>query len=125
MTDMGQKEIWQAPKNPSGFNKFELKPGQWTDDTSMALCLADSLLACRDLHSRDLRLRFLNWWHFGYNNAFKNDDKWRSCTRCGSVGLGGNIGASFREFQEDPADFTSSGDRQTNWNGSIMRLAPC
>ena len=25
-------------------NQLNLKPGQWTDDTSMALCLADSLL---------------------------------------------------------------------------------
>lgn len=27
------------------YNKFALKPGQWTDDTSMGLCMADSLLA--------------------------------------------------------------------------------
>ena len=26
---------------------FDLKPGQWTDDTSMALCLAESLIECR------------------------------------------------------------------------------
>ena len=34
-----RKEIMGA-----GFNRFGLKAGQWTDDTSMALCLADSLL---------------------------------------------------------------------------------
>lgn len=28
----------------AGFNRFGIKAGQWTDDTSMALCLADSLL---------------------------------------------------------------------------------
>ena len=27
---------------PAG--KFNLKPGQWTDDTSMGLCIADSLI---------------------------------------------------------------------------------
>ena len=27
-----------------GGGPFGLEPGQWTDDTSMALCLADSLL---------------------------------------------------------------------------------
>merc|ERR1712216_433987 len=31
------------------YNKFEVRPGQWTDDTSMAFCLADSLLVCRGL----------------------------------------------------------------------------
>eukprot|EP00438_Fugacium_kawagutii_P011398 Skav219005 [mRNA] locus=scaffold169:544629:548688:+ [translate_table: standard] len=36
----------QTLKVEGGFNKFKLKPGQWTDDTSMALCMADSLLAC-------------------------------------------------------------------------------
>ena len=30
-----------------GGGPFGLKPGQWTDDTSMALCLAESLIACR------------------------------------------------------------------------------
>ena len=34
----------------------------------------------------DMRMRFWNWWFFGYNNAFRNDDE-----REGSVGLGGNI----------------------------------
>ena len=29
-----------------GGGPFRLKPGQWTDDTSMAMCLAESLLAC-------------------------------------------------------------------------------
>ena len=28
----------------SSAGKFHLKPGQWTDDTSMGLCLADSLI---------------------------------------------------------------------------------
>ena len=30
-----------------GGGPFDLEPGQWTDDTSMALCLAESLLAQR------------------------------------------------------------------------------
>ena len=30
-----------------GGGPFGLKPGRWTDDTSMALCLAESLLGCR------------------------------------------------------------------------------
>ena len=46
-----------------GGGPFGLRAGEWTDDTSMALCLADSLLVHRGLHLRDMRLRFLNWWH--------------------------------------------------------------
>ena len=39
-----------------------LKPGEWTDDTSLALCLADSLIACGGLVQRDLMERFVRWW---------------------------------------------------------------
>lgn len=31
----------------SGGGPFRLQPGVWTDDTSMALCLVDTLLAAR------------------------------------------------------------------------------
>ena len=30
-----------------GGGPFRLQAGEWTDDTSMALCLADSLIACK------------------------------------------------------------------------------
>eukprot|EP00931_Biecheleriopsis_adriatica_P017425 TRINITY_DN12517_c0_g1_i2.p1 TRINITY_DN12517_c0_g1~~TRINITY_DN12517_c0_g1_i2.p1 ORF type:complete len:617 (+),score=122.90 TRINITY_DN12517_c0_g1_i2:80-1930(+) len=128
--EMGQEEIWKVEekdgkrKNKFGCNMLELKPGQWTDDTSMALCLADSLLLNKGLNCFDLRLRFLNWWHFGYNNAFAHDAEWRLHSRCGSVGLGGNIGAGFRDFLENRTELCQAGDKHTSGNGSIMRLAP-
>lgn len=109
-----------------GPNQFRLKPGQWTDDTSMSLCLADSLLVCRGFNALDLRLRFLNWWHFGYNNAFSRDSQRLDSDRGGgSVGLGGNISMSFREFLQEQAEVTSAGTPMVSGNGSIMRLAPC
>lgn len=66
---------------------FKLKPGQWTDDTSMGLCLADSLLVCGgEWKPHDCMHRFLSWWHGGYNNAFRYNKPIRS-----SCGLGGNV----------------------------------
>lgn len=115
--DMGQEDVWKSGRR----NRFMLKPGQWTDDSSMALCLADSLLVNKTLNPRDLRLRFLNWWQLGYNNAFGFDE---DRNRTGSVGLGGNISQSFSEFVEEMTEFTTAGDRATSGNGSIMRLAP-
>jgi len=97
------------------FNKFELEPGQWTDDFSMALCVADQLLCDGVFNPRNLRLRFLNWWCFGYNTAFKDQH---------AVGLGGNISTSFSEFIEDQTEYTESGDKNTSGNGSVMRLSP-
>ncbi|MCY3609616.1 MAG: ADP-ribosylglycohydrolase family protein [Acidimicrobiaceae bacterium] len=36
-----------------GGGPFGLQPGQWTDDTSMALCLATSLLECNGFDPTD------------------------------------------------------------------------
>jgi hypothetical protein len=54
-------------------NVFELKPGQWTDDASMGLCLADSLLVKGCFDGSHCRILFYNWWNTGLNNAFKFD----------------------------------------------------
>lgn len=66
------------------------KVGVWTDDCSMALCLADSILV-KDFafDPLDLRYRFMLWMDYGLNNG----------GRPYSIGLGGNISISMREFQ--------------------------
>eukprot|EP01094_Clydonella_sp_ATCC50884_P006768 TRINITY_DN1595_c0_g3_i1.p1 TRINITY_DN1595_c0_g3~~TRINITY_DN1595_c0_g3_i1.p1 ORF type:complete len:438 (-),score=181.53 TRINITY_DN1595_c0_g3_i1:337-1650(-) len=116
LKEMGQRDVWERPD----YNKFRLKSGQWTDDASMSLCVADSLLVNNGFDPLDLRLRFVNWWQFGYNNAFAHDEQ-----RMGSsVGLGGNIGSSFSEFMQKRTEYTTAGDRRTSGNGSLMRLAP-
>ena len=51
-----------------GGGPFGLNPGEWTDDTSMALCLADSLIACGEIDQRDLMERFVRWWREGHNS---------------------------------------------------------
>ena len=40
---------------------FRLKPGEWTDDTSMALCLAESLIECQGFDARDQMTRYVRW----------------------------------------------------------------
>ena len=49
-----------------GGGPFQLQPGQWTDDTSMALCLAASLLHCNGFDAVDQMNRYVNWWQWGY-----------------------------------------------------------
>jgi len=115
LTEFTQTEFWEN----MGWNRFRLKPGQWTDDTSMGLCLAESLIACKGFQPIDLRIRFINWWDYGYRNAFAYDTgRFRSC------GLGGTIGSSFTEFEANRSEYTKAGDRKSSGNGSIMRLAP-
>ena len=49
-----------------GGGPFGLKPGEWTDDTAMALALADSLLADAELDPTDLMTRFVDWHEEGH-----------------------------------------------------------
>jgi ADP-ribosylglycohydrolase len=89
----------------------------------MGLCIADSLIVNEGkIKPVDIMKRFIAWWYCGYNNAFKND-KFHNT----SVGLGGNISASFDNFLEckdyNKLEATKAGDKYTSGNGSIMRNA--
>lgn len=98
---------------------FGLARGQWTDDTSMGLCIADSLLDLGRYDGSDLRVRFWNWWYRGYDNAFRLDP-----SRDVSVGLGGNISDSLHAMppgETPPARYEAP--THDAGNGSIMRLA--
>lgn len=100
------------------FNKFHLKAGQWSDDTAMGLCLADSLLENQGYNGSDVRVKFHNWWFRGYNNAFGNDH------RMGSVGLGGNVSKSLAAMvagRIPPPRYEAP--NEDAGNGSLMRLA--
>ena len=58
-------EIKDMGNYPAG--KFNLNPGQWTDDSSMGLCLADSLIENNgEFDPKDIMKRFILWWYCGY-----------------------------------------------------------
>jgi ADP-ribosyl-[dinitrogen reductase] hydrolase len=96
-----------------GGGPFGLRPGEWTDDTSMALCLADSLLASGGLDERDLMERFVRWWRDGENSHNG---------RCFDIGI--TTRQALHRFLETGDPVAGSTDPQTAGNGSIMRLAP-
>lgn len=52
-----------------GGGPFALPRGGWSDDTAMALCLADSLLACNGFDARDQVERYTRWQRDGYLSA--------------------------------------------------------
>ncbi|AWN34390.1 ADP-ribosylglycohydrolase family protein [Methylobacterium radiodurans] len=96
-----------------GGGPFRLQAGQWTDDTAMALALADSLLAAPDLDPRHLMRRFVAWYREGIF----------SCTgRCFDIGV--TTAAALRRFERTGDAFAGSTTPDTAGNGSIMRLAP-
>jgi ADP-ribosylglycohydrolase len=96
-----------------GGGPFELKPGQWTDDTSMALCLAESLIECRSFDPKDQMERYVRWFRKGHLSSIG----W-----CFDIG-GTTTGALLR-FMHDQNPYAGSTDPKSAGNGSIMRLAP-
>jgi ADP-ribosyl-[dinitrogen reductase] hydrolase len=96
-----------------GGGPFDLAPGQWTDDTSMALCLAESLLAQNGFDARDQMGRYLNWWVEGYLS---------STGECFDIGM--TVRGALERFQRTGEPYSGSTDPHTAGNGSLMRLAP-
>ena len=96
-----------------GGGPFGLKPGQWTDDTSMALCLAASLAECRGFDERDQMQRYVRWWREGYL---------ASNGRC--FDIGNTTASALRRFENTGDPFSGPTSPQAAGNGSLMRLAP-
>ena len=92
---------------------FGLRPGQWTDDTSMALCLAESLVTKRGFHPADQMERYLRWFRDGYLS---------STGRC--FDIGNTVREALIRFEHTREPYCGSLDPQSAGNGSIMRLAP-
>ena len=94
-----------------GFHGVE--PGQWTDDTSMALCLAESLIERGGFDPIDQLERYRRWYREGYLS---------SKDHC--FGIGGTTRESIECFEETGEPYGGTEDPNKAGNGSIMRLAP-
>lgn len=97
----------------TGGGPFHLKPGQWTDDTSMALCLAESQVEKQGFDPVDQLERYVRWYRQGH----------MSCTgACFDIGT--TTSGALRRFEQTHAPFCGSTNPHAAGNGSIMRLAP-
>lgn len=97
----------------AGGGPFNLKAGEWTDDTSMALCLAESLIECRGFDAGDQMRRYIAWRDQGHLS---------SNGRCFDIGI--TINSALRQFERSGNPFAGDTDPFSAGNGSIMRLAP-
>ena len=91
---------------------FNLLKGQWTDDTSLALCLGLSLVEKKGFDPYDQIERYIKWYREGY----------MSCTgHC--FDIGNTTKAALLRYEENRNIYGGSvSDPATN--GSLMRLAP-
>lgn len=96
-----------------GGGPFELKAGEWTDDTSMALCLAESLVErgrCDLIHQLQTYSRWRNEGHLSVKG------------RCFDIGT--TTARALDRFAAAGEAYSGSTHSQAGGNGSIMRLAP-
>lgn len=92
---------------------FNLKSGYWTDDTSMALCLADSILARGNIDEQDIMERFCRWYQLGENSSTG------ICFDIGNTTLTSlKRFMATKKYEPAPEYVWESG------NGGIMRQAP-
>jgi ADP-ribosyl-[dinitrogen reductase] hydrolase len=97
----------------TGDGPFRLPAGAWTDDTSMALCLASSLVELGRFDPADQMRRYC-WWH---------EDGYLSSTgRCFDIGL--TVSGALRRFRQSGDPFSGLPSPDSAGNGCIMRLAP-
>jgi ADP-ribosyl-[dinitrogen reductase] hydrolase len=95
-----------------GGGPFRLKAGEWTDDTSMALCLGASLLD-KGFDLNDQIQRYVRWHHDGYMS---------STGRCFDIGMATREALNNYQITGNPE--SGSTNPQSAGNGCIMRLAP-
>ena len=96
-----------------GGGPFNLQPGQWTDDTSMALCLAESLVRMHGFDAEDQMSRYVRWWDDGYLS---------STGECFDIGM--TVCGALSKYLQTGNPFAGSTDPHTAGNGSLMRLVP-
>jgi ADP-ribosyl-[dinitrogen reductase] hydrolase len=96
-----------------GGGPFHLEPGQWTDDTSMALCLAESLMERQGFASVDQLARYLRWARHGHLS---------SNGRC--FDIGNTIRAALQRLEQTHALYRGATVPMSAGDGSLMQLAP-
>jgi ADP-ribosyl-[dinitrogen reductase] hydrolase len=96
-----------------GGGPFHLQPGQWTDDTSMALCLATSLVETGTFDAADQMNRYCDWYENGYLSSTGD-----------CFDIGNTVSQALHQYQTSANPFSGSTHPQSAGNGCLMRLAP-
>ncbi|MFP3243401.1 MAG: ADP-ribosylglycohydrolase family protein [Paraburkholderia sp.] len=96
-----------------GGGPFILKAGEWTDDTSMACCLAYSLIKVGKFDAKDVMQAFSYWYRFG---------AYSPTGRC--FDIGGTTRAAIDRYLATGDPIAGLTAPSAAGNGSLMRLAP-
>ena len=108
-----RRDTYEHVTGYSAGGTYNLDPGYWTDDTSMALCLAETLLSKGSYDPVDFGDRLVRWVDEGYNSSLPK------CFDIGQTTL--RAISAYRRFGHEDCGVTGE---WAGGNGSIMRLAP-
>lgn len=97
----------------TGGGPFKLKAGEWTDDSSMMLCLAHSLTRTGEFDLKDQIDLYTKWWKEGAFSVTAN---------CFDIGM--TVQSALQEYQQTGNPEAGPDDPYSAGNGSLMRLAP-
>lgn len=94
------------------YGTHEQPKGTWSDDTSLMLCLAESMREGLDIHN--LAQKFIAW---------KNDNLWTPHGWVFDIGAGTRV--AIERLEDGIAPELAGGfDERDNGNGSLMRILP-
>lgn len=96
-----------------GGGPFNLKPGQWTDDTTMALCLALSLIEKQGFDAADQMDKYWKWVKEGFMSSTGQ-----------MFDIGDTTSEALCRYQSTGNPFAGVPDPKKAGNGALMRLAP-
>lgn len=96
-----------------GGGPFHLKPGEWTDDTAMALCLAESLIECGGFDAADQMQRYSRWREEGHLSATGD-----------CFDIGNTVSRALERYQATGEPYSGAVGAHSAGNGALMRLAP-
>ena len=96
-----------------GGGTFNLNPGEFTDDTSLALCLAESLSRCKGFDAKDQMETYWKWFVDGHLSVGEK-----------AVGVGQTTMRAILTYKRTGEPFSTVTNPRSAGNGSIMRLAP-
>ena len=95
-----------------GYGTHNQPPGTWSDDSSLTLCLADSL--CDGYDTEDIGKKFVYW---------KERNFWTPHGEMFGIGL--STSAAINKISSGAPAHTAGGtDMGSNGNGSLMRILP-
>lgn len=95
-----------------GYGTYNQPPGTWSDDTSLTLCLAESLQ--NGFNLQDIATNFVRW---------EKEAHWAAHGEVFDIGLTTSI-ALYRIARGIPPEQAGGTDEDSNGNGSLMRILP-